>query len=219
MKKLLLCAAFAVAAILGSQAEERSTYWHQRATLFEQLPVDSTDIIFLGNSITDGGEWAELFSNPNCKNRGISGDTYDGVLERLDPITCGHPAKVFLMIGINNISRGHSIDSIAEGNRQIIRQIHRDSPDTRIYLQSTLPVSDYYGKFQGHTARWADIAPLNALLRQVAEDEGVTFIDLYSQFVNPSTGMMDITLTNDGLHLLGPAYNKWRDIVLPYIVE
>ena len=45
--------------------------YHQRATLFEELPVKSTDIVFLGNSITHFGEWHELFNNPNIKNRGI----------------------------------------------------------------------------------------------------------------------------------------------------
>lgn len=218
MKKLFLLLALVVAA-LSVKAADRPTYWHQRASLFEQLPIDSTDVVFLGNSITDGCEWGELFCGPQYKNRGISGDTTDGVLERLDAVTSGQPDKIFLMIGINDISRGRSIDSIAAGNREIIRRIHRDSPRTRVYLQSVLPVSDYYGMFQGHTKRWADIAPLNDLLRQVAQQENATFVDIYSHFVNPANGMLDITLSNDGLHMLGPSYLKWRDIILPYVVE
>ena len=49
---------------------------------FEELPVTSKDIIFLGNSITNGCEWAELFQNKNVKNRGISGDICMGVYDR-----------------------------------------------------------------------------------------------------------------------------------------
>ena len=54
------------------------TYYDQRELLFESLPTSQSDIIFLGNSITDGGEWAELFQNPDCKNRGISADITAG---------------------------------------------------------------------------------------------------------------------------------------------
>ncbi|ALL08237.1 hypothetical protein AQ505_23800 [Pedobacter sp. PACM 27299] len=32
------------------------------------------DIVFLGNSITAGTNWAKLLDMPNAKNRGISGD-------------------------------------------------------------------------------------------------------------------------------------------------
>ena len=60
------------------------TYYDQRELLFESLPTSENDIIFLGNSITDGGEWNELFQNANCKNRGISADVTEGVLNRLE---------------------------------------------------------------------------------------------------------------------------------------
>jgi hexosaminidase len=55
-----------------------STYYHQRVTHFKSLPQSNGDIIFLGNSITDGGEWQELFDDLSVKNRGISGDVSAG---------------------------------------------------------------------------------------------------------------------------------------------
>ena len=78
-----------------AQERKYSTFYEQRATLFEELPVTSKDIIFLGNSITNGCEWAELFQNKNVKNRGISGDICMGVYDRLDPIVKGKPANYF----------------------------------------------------------------------------------------------------------------------------
>ena len=71
MKKTILTALllFAAAAVFA-----QSEYNFQRRSLFEKLPVTSKDIVFLGNSITDGGEWNELLANPRVKNRGISGD-------------------------------------------------------------------------------------------------------------------------------------------------
>ena len=40
----------------GGFAQQYSAFYYQRATLFEELPVNSKDIVFLGNSITNGGE-------------------------------------------------------------------------------------------------------------------------------------------------------------------
>src|SRR5688572_21180522 len=79
-----------------------STYYQQRVTHFKSLPNTKGDIVFIGNSITDGGEWNELFNDLKIKNRGISGDVSTGVLHRMDEIAQRKPAKVFLLIGVND---------------------------------------------------------------------------------------------------------------------
>ena len=106
-------------------AQKYSTFYYQRATLFEELPVTSKDIIFLGNSITNGGEWAELLNNKHVKNRGISGDVCMGVYDRLDAILKGKPAKIFLLIGINDVSRGTPADTIVNRIGKIVKKIKK----------------------------------------------------------------------------------------------
>ena len=191
MKKIFFLVVILTLSLL-CRAQERkySTFYYQRATLFEELPVTSSDIIFLGNSITNGAEWAELFKNKHVKNRGISGDICMGVYDRLDAILKGKPAKIFLLIGINDVSRGTPAD---------------------------LPVTDHYNMFKGHTSRWQVIPEINKGLVGLAEKEGATYIDLYSHFIDKQTGKMNTTYTNDGLHLLGKGYLKWVEIVKPYI--
>ena len=81
-----------------------SAYYHQRLMHFQSLPQTNGDIIFVGNSITDGGEWSELFNDLKIKNRGISGDVTAGVIHRLDEIARRKPAKVFLQIGTNDLA-------------------------------------------------------------------------------------------------------------------
>ena len=183
-----------------AQERKYSTFYEQRATLFEELPVTSKDIIFLGNSITNGCEWAELFQNKNVKNRGISGDICMGVYDR-----------------INDVSRGTSADKIISEISMIVRKIKQESPKTKLYLQSVLPVNDCYGMFNGHTSRWQMVKQINDLLEPLAVKEGAAYIDLYSHFVEKETGKMNPVYTNDGLHLLGKGYLLWRDIVKPYV--
>lgn len=200
-------------------AQKYSTFYYQRATLFEELPVTSKDIIFLGNSITNGGEWCELLGNKHVKNRGISGDICMGVYDRLDPILKGKPAKIFLLIGINDVNRGASADTIVNQIGRISRKIKKDSPKTKLYLQSVLPVTDHYKMFGGHTRHWQMVRVINEKLMDLANQEKVTYVDLYSHFVDPASGKMKIEYSNDGLHLLGKGYKLWVEIVKPYVLE
>ena len=188
------------------------TYYDQRELLFEAMPTSENDIIFLGNSITDGGEWAELFQNPNCKNRGISGDITSGILNRLETITKGCPAMVFLMIGTNDMNWGLSNDSVGLGVREVVQRIKQESPRTRIIVQSILPTNDCYGYFSGHTKRYADVPIINGMLKAMAEEEGVEYLDLYSHFANEE-GKLNSAYSNDGLHINGDGYLLWKEII------
>lgn len=204
---------------ITASAQERtySSFYYQRASLFEKLAVSEEDILFVGNSITNGGEWTELFEDARVKNRGISGDICEGLYDRLDPILKGKPSKIFLMIGINDLARGTSPDLIVAQTDGIAEKIMRESPRTIIFLQSILPVNDCYGMFEGHTRQSQIIAPLNQRLKEMAELKSITFIDLYNHFVIPGTHKLDPRYSNDGLHLMGEGYMKWVEIVKPYL--
>ncbi len=205
------------ACTMHAQEQKHSTFYYQRATLFEVLPTSKSDIIFLGNSITNGGEWAELLRNPHAKNRGISGDTTQGVLDRLSTITKGKPSKIFLLIGTNDLSRGKSVDEVAKNVEKIVERVKRESPKTKLYVQSVFPVNPKFNKFLGHMNRQKDIAALNAKIKAVAARHGVTYIDVYKSLVTPSTDVMNPEYTNDGLHLLGKGYLKWVEVLKPYL--
>ena len=213
LKPLLLSVALLMAAPIFAQITGKfGTYYDQRELLFEAMPTSESDIIFLGNSITDGGEWCELFQNANCKNRGISGDIVPGVLNRLETVTKGQPAMIFLMIGTNDMNHGVDNDSVARSIRTVVQRIKQESPRTKLIVQSILPTNDCYGMFSGHTKRYADVAIVNAMLQTIAEEEDVEYLDLYSHFANEE-GKMNPKYSNDGLHLNGEGYLLWKEIV------
>ncbi len=71
----------------------------------------------------------------------MSGDMTDHVLYRLEEITDAKPARVFLMIGINDIYQGYEVDRVIRNIEKILSLIALHSPQTKIILQSILPVN------------------------------------------------------------------------------
>jgi lysophospholipase L1-like esterase len=170
----------------------------------------------LGNSITNGCEWHELLGRPNVKNRGISGDITDGVLARLKPVTDGKPAKIFLMIGINDLSRNVPADTVARNIFEIADYIHSNSPRTQLFVQSVLPVNEAFGRYKGIVGKDQDVVDLNRLLKAGNKAHEYQYIDLYSLFIN-ADGRLDSRFTNDGLHLTADGYKLWRVVLEPYL--
>ena len=80
MKRILIAfLAILFAQLSEAQTQKYSTFYVQRASLFSKLAITPKDIVFIGNSITNGAEWSELFPQKRVKNRGISGNTSEGV--------------------------------------------------------------------------------------------------------------------------------------------
>ena len=191
----------------------RGTYYEQKRTMFESLPNTPHEVIMLGNSITDGGEWKEFFPEINIRNRGISGDLSMGVLARLSEVTAGRPDKIFLMIGVNDLARGIPDSLVISTYRKIVGRIRRDSPATQLYLQSVLPTNPDFPNFKRHQGKEANIAALNAALKNLAETHpNTTYLDLHP-VLGDAQGRLDARFTNDGLHLNGEGYRAWADFL------
>lgn len=138
-------------------AQNHFPYWHQRVALFDTFTGNQRkDVVLLGDSITNGCEWFELFGNRRVKNRGINGDTSVGVYDRLPSTLAGQPAKVFLMIGTNDLANGAPVDSVARMMERIIARTKELSPRTKLYVQSLLPVNDAWHIFVAHMGQGAE---------------------------------------------------------------
>lgn len=213
---ILLMAVATLSCMAHKKPVNPDVYYARRATLFDLLPVYSSDIIMLGNSLTDGAEWNELFNNCHVKNRGIVGDIIPGFFERLEPILKGQPRKIFIMGGVNDISHGVSADSIVSAMTQVVTTIQARCPKTEIYVQSMLPFNNDVRLWKLLKDREQVVVDGNKGLESMCQRLGVTFINLYPLFVGEN-GKMKPEYTNDGLHLMGGAYLIWRDALLPYI--
>ncbi|WP_207424634.1 GDSL-type esterase/lipase family protein [Desertivirga brevis] len=206
--------AFAQTPVSKPLAKIDSNYNHahyqQRTEFFRKSHHFKHPIVFLGNSITEHGEWQEVFDNHNIINRGIGGDNTFGVLARLDEVLATKPRKIFLLIGINDLSRRLPIDVIVNNYKRIITRVKRESPKTTLYIQSVLPVRESMT-----TASYLkNISPLvtelNKRTKELAAAEHLIWINLHPLVAAPD-GQLREELSRDGIHLKPEAYITWAN--------
>ncbi|MCI2082481.1 MAG: GDSL-type esterase/lipase family protein [Bacteroidales bacterium] len=221
MKKILTTLLFSVICIASFAQIPGNDFGYdeynsRRRDLFKKLPpITRQDIVFLGNSITDGCEWNELFGNSHIKNRGISGDHAEWMIDRLEGICKGQPKKLFLMIGINDLGAHVSADSTAMFVIRVLDSLQSGTPRTKIYLQSILPNNDSIRRKSAFLM--PEIIEVNKQIKKAAEERGITYIDLYSVMVIPGTMELNPLYTYDGLHMNGTGYDVWRDAMMKYV--
>ena len=188
--------------------------YQHRTQILEKLTIDSSNIVFLGNSLTEYGEWQEFLKNSNIRNRGIAGEFTDGILRRLDPIIAGKPKQIFLMIGINDLIL-HRPPHILANYQAIVAQIKNETPNTQLIIQSILPVNNTV-KNTGLSN--ADVLTLNEGIQKIATDFNLQYVDLHQKFKDAS-GKLNDKYTLDGIHLNRAGYELWtaeiKNRVLP----
>ena len=216
MKLFFLASLMAITGASFAQTAEvvdssyNNNYYVERVKYFDSLHPFKKSIVFLGNSITEVGAWAEVLPGKQVINRGISGDNSWGVYARLDQVLALKPRKIFLLIGVNDIKRGTPASYIANNYERIAAKVKAVSPHTTLYFQSVLPVTEpvlasIYAKITNSRIR-----ALNDSLKLVAAKYNCPYIDLHPVFVDDN-GQLKRELTTDGLHLKQFAYILWAD--------
>ena len=172
-------------------------------------------VVFLGNSITEGGnDWGNRLKISNAVNRGIGGDTTLGIIGRIGEIKFFKPKAVFLLIGINDLwnndPKTPSKNTIKKNILTIVKSIKKASPETKIFLQTILPTSKKIYNLK--------IKSINDFLKRNEQKSLYRIVDLYSIFVNDK-GYIKEDLTTDGIHLNEKGYEEWTKFIKPLIKD
>lgn len=186
----------------------KSPYYEARLSTFEMNNSD-TDIVFVGDSITDHGLFNEFFVDTKLLNRGIGGDNTEGVYNRMGEILSHHPKKIFIMVGVNDIFANFSQEKSMKYYKNIITNIKNESPSSEIYVQSVLPTKN------GNITKKIDLIELNMKIKNyndslkvLCDEEGVSYVDLHSLFLKDGHTDEEL-LCEDGVHLNGKGYERW----------
>src|SRR5271169_1988322 len=161
-----------------------------------------SNIIFIGDSLTQWFDWAGRFPEHRVMNLGISGETVESLLARREHIhdIVDNPDLIFLMTGINNIVNGQ-ID-ILPPYREFVRNLTAWYKKSIIVIQSILPVR----------LTWISnsvINDTNRHLMEIARDNNALYLDVYSLFVDAKGNPIPEYLSDDGVHLANTGYKMW----------
>jgi lysophospholipase L1-like esterase len=189
-----------------------------RTTLFDNFSPKS-DVVMIGDSITQGGIWSEIFPQTRIANRGVSGDTAADILKRMDTILAVKPQKALIMVGINDLYQGFSVDAIFSNYQSIVTRLKNEGVE--VVIQSTLECGLPIGK-DDHPLRAKcvgkikKIRSLNQLLKQYAVDQGLAFVNINTKLSSKDKGLLP-EYSFDGVHLFGEGYLVWADQIRSHV--
>lgn len=224
MKTQLIVAvliAFFVAPALAADAPavakpKFGKHWDKRRAQFAtRADQDRDAVVFLGDSITEGfggPRFRGQFDDVKTANRGIGGDTTQGVLHRIDEDVLDlDPKAIVILIGTNDIGRGIAPQESAANMKKIIAKIKAHDPKLPVVLCTVFPS-------HASKRRPTDkIKQLNALYANLAwGDRQITIVDTWTLFAD-AEGNASKPLFPDLLHLNNDAYIMWAKAVRPVL--
>lgn len=216
MKKLFLSLAAGVATCSMTYAQSADWANHPRYAAANAAIEKSPEVVFMGNSITDGWDdnHIEFFTDNNFACRGISGQVTGQMLCRFySDVVNLKPKAVVILAGINDIAgnQGPMDDRHIAENIISMAEIARHN-GIRPLIASCLPCDTIpWNAKVINTA--THVVNLNTMLRDYAEANGITYVDYYSALTTPD-GALDPRFTFDRLHPNRAGYDVMEPIVL-----
>jgi lysophospholipase L1-like esterase len=193
--------------------------WMNRHNSFnERVKQGNVDLIFIGDSITQGWEnagkevWAKSYGSRNAVNLGIGGDRTQHVLWRLDHgnIDGIKPRLAVIMIGTNN-SNSNTSEQIADGTTAIVKKLREKLPDTKILILGTFP----RGADATDAKRMVNQGA-NEIVAKLADGKMVEYLDIGPKFLNED-GTLSKEIMPDLLHLSPKGYQIWADSIEEHV--
>jgi lysophospholipase L1-like esterase len=173
-------------------------------------------VVFIGDSLTEGGNWAALLEHDGVINHGVAGDTTADILARLDDAIVPEADQYFILAGINDLNAGVEPQQLLQNLLTIVQRLTAGSSNAAFYLQSMLPVNTKMFSFTYDTSV---IRAINEHLRGMENpSQRIFFLDLFPGMAD-AEGELKPELTLDGIHLTDAGYAIWSDVIRPYVKQ
>ncbi len=210
-------------AITPAPRNEQEFWVNRHARINERTKQGDIELIFLGDSITQGWEnsqvqeqvWKKHYGDRQAANMGIGGDRTQHVLWRLDHgnVDGLDPKLVVLMIGTNN-SNGtdNTADEIADGIRAIIASLREKLPQTKVLLLAIFPRGAEPNPQRDKNAN------ASALAAECADGQMVHYLDIGEHFLDDE-GRIAAEIMPDYLHLTVAGYQIWAEAIEDKVAE
>jgi lysophospholipase L1-like esterase len=194
----------------------RGENWMKRHESFnERVKQGNVDLIFVGDSITQGWEgagkevWARYYGHRNAVNLGIGGDRTQHVLWRLDHgnVNDIQPKAAVIMIGTNNSGANRNTASeMVDGVTAVVKKLREKLPQTRLLLLDIFPRGE---QFNGQRGK---ILQVNQAIRKLHDNAFVHYLAIGHQFLE-ADGSISKEIMPDFLHFTPGGYAVWASSI------
>ncbi len=195
-------------------APRQDEWWTKlHESFLEQAKKGDIDLLFLGDSITQGWggneTWKKHYTPRRAANFGIGGDRTQHVLWRLEhgEVEGIKPRAVVLMIGTNNAGED-SADEIAAGIKEIVSQLRKRLPEANVLLLAVFPRSEKPDAVR------EKLSAVNAQISKLDDGGKVHYLDIGSSFLEED-GTISKEIMPDFLHLSPKGYERWAEAIEP----
>lgn len=187
------------------------------------IEVLEENIVFFGDSITYRYNIKESFSDHYIVNKGINGHSTNDLLNRLDTDVIEYnPSKVFLLIGVNDLSGFIDKETVVDNIKKIIEKITEKRSKTKIYVESIYPINRRIlteKEYPIDEVLTNDlIKETNELIKELCKDKDLTYIDVYDELIDDE-GNLKEEYTVEGQHLTDEGYEKVTEVLKKYVDE
>jgi lysophospholipase L1-like esterase len=176
-------------------------------------PNDRADVVMVGDSITQLGQWGEYFPCLTIANRGAVGDGAQEALKRIDNIRSTRARMAFIMFGVNDLAANRSVRNAAQNEEELAADLQKDGESPVIL--STLYVSKAQ---KDHQRINVGVDELNSDLKLWSESNNVTFLNLIPLMSEGGALHPDMA-ASDGMHLNSAGYIAVRAELKPLIEQ
>ena len=201
--------------------------WYSQHEAINQIGNKrDVNLVFLGNSITQGwgGEdrqiwsaapeiWKTRYKPRRAANFGISGDRTQHILWRIENGNFDNiePELIIVTVGVNNFN-ANTAEEIINGIETIVKKLNTKLPKTKILVLGPLPT----GEFPTSKNR-IKYNKIHNIMGYLKADENIYYENIGSAFLLPDRSLNYKYLRKDNIHLSPEGYERWSDILEPYI--
>lgn len=218
IKKILLIILTSLLFVISLVSVSLNIYQQKEIKSIER---QDENIVFFGDSITEGYNVKEFYDDLNVVNSGISGNQTIDLLTQIDTRLYDYnPSKVIILIGINDINRGKSDNEILNNIKDIIKGIKKTRKNADIYIQSIYPINrnknELAGMLYNEDVNNKRVKELNKKIKKLCKINDIPYINVYDALSDSEGNLKDI-YTKDGVHLTDLGYYKVTKTIKKYI--
>ena len=123
-----------------------------------------------------------------------------------EAVRCKKPQILVITVGVSGGAGRLTRESFVDIYRELLLSVQNASPETKILVQSLLPLSDRSVKHYKRLTKEA-VLQANVWLRELCEEMRIPYVDTHAKLIDPDTGYLKPEYQNDEyMHLTASAY-------------